>query len=152
MATMLQNLDHMAYGNPKFGSFWMGFKIDFAEYPTEATGDSYRCGKVRDGWLIRDCWYRMPTASSQTSSTIDIGFGAAGQSDIASAVDANGSLLTWTQGTITSVASAELEITADEHLVLTVDAEVISSGVLEVMYLVMAGIDENEPADANIDD
>jgi hypothetical protein len=151
MAALLGNLDHMAYGNPCYGSFWQGFKINFSEYPTLAVGDSYRCGKVRDGWLIRDSWYRMPTASTSTG-TVDIGFGAAGQVDIASAVDLDGSLLTWTQGTITSVGNAELEITADEHLVLTVDTAVATDGVLEIMFLVMAGITENEPADANIDD
>lgn len=151
MAALLYNLDHMADGNPCFGTFWMGFTINFADYPTLATGDSIRCGKVRDGWLITDSYYRMPTAST-SAGTVDIGFGAAGQQDIAAAVDLDGSLLTWTRGTITTDGAAELEITADEHLVLTVDTAVATDGVLEIMYKVMAGKTENEPADANIDD
>jgi len=151
MAALLYNLDHMAGGNPCPGTFWMSFKIDFSEYPTLATGDSIRCGKVRDGWLITDSYYRMPVASTSTG-TVDIGFGAAGQVDIATAVDLDGSLLTWTRGTITVDGAAELEITADEHLVLTVDTAVATDGVLEVLYQVMASPDQNEPADANIDD
>jgi hypothetical protein len=144
-AALIHSLDHESYGNVCYGSFWMGFKIDFSKYPTTTIGDWIFGGKVADGWLVRDSWYRMPTASTSVG-TVDIGFGAAGQSDIASAVDLDGSLLTWTQGTITSVGNAELEITANEHFVLTVDTAVATDGVLEVMYLVMAGIDENTPS------
>lgn len=151
MAALLYNLDHKASGNPCFGEFWMGFKINFSEYPTNAVGDSIRCGKVRDGWVIKDSWYRMPVASTSTG-TVDIGFGAAGQTDIAATVDLDGALTGWTRGTITTDGNAELEITADEHLVLTVDTAVATDGVLEIMYQVMAGVTENEPADANIDD
>jgi len=151
MAAMLYNLDHLAGGNPKTGSFWMTARINFSDYPTVTVGDSIRIGKVKDGWLIRDSWYRMPTASTSTG-TVDIGFGAAGQIDIASAVDLDGSLLTWTQGTIQGDGGVELEITADEHLVLTVDTAVATDGILEVMYEVIAFTNENAPADANIDD
>lgn len=152
MATMLKNLDHTAFGNPKFGNFWMGFKINFAEYPTGAVGDSYRIGKVRDGWLITESYWRMPTPSTQATSTIDVGFGAAGQTDIVSAINADGSYTGWQDGSILQNGGANLEIAADEHVVVTVDAAAIGDGILEVMFNVVAGISENEPADANIDD
>ena len=146
---MLYNLDHKAGGNPKAGSFWMFARVDFSEYPTLATGDSIRIGKVKDGWIIMNSYWRMPTASTSTG-TADIGFGAAGQSDIVSAADLSGANTDWTAGTITG--GAELNITADEHLVITVDTAVATDGILEVMYEVVAYPSDTEPADANIDD
>lgn len=150
MAALLYNLDHKAGGNPKAGSFWMFARVDFSEYPTLATGDSIRIGKVKDGWIIMNSYWRMPTASTSTG-TADIGFGAAGQVDIVTAADLDGGNTDWTVGTITG--GTELNITAsNEHLVITVDAAVATDGILEVMYEVVAYPSDTEPADANIDD
>ena len=150
-AALIYNLDKDALGNPCYGQFWQGFKIDFSKYNTVTIGDWIFGGKVKTGWLITDSYFRMPTVST-SAGTVDIGFGAAGQSDIVSAADISTDLSTWTRGTITTDGAAELEITADEHLVITVDTAVATDGVLEVMFKCMVSVDDNEPPDANIDD
>jgi hypothetical protein len=151
---LTKNIDERLFGNPRPGCVMFYAKFDWSaeeELRAAAVGDHIFAGKVKDGWVIMDSWYRMPTASTSLG-TIDIGFGAAGQTDIAAAVDADGALTAWTHGTIKRDGGAELEITADEHLVITVDTAVVNDGVLEVMFEAMIAPGLDEPADANIDD
>lgn len=123
-------------GTPGPGLFYLYAKVDFTEHPMAAASDDHKILAVQDGWIIVDSWYRMPTASTSTG-TIDIGTAQNG-TEIAAAVDADGALTAWTQGTPQYDGGAEVEITADGSIWLDCNTAAITDGVLEVLLLCVA--------------
>jgi len=133
---------------PKMGTFWLYAKLDFSKNPL-GIGDSAKIMKVKDLWVIRDSYWRCSTATT-AANTWDIG-----------TVDATGTFASTDQGigaALTSGASDWTQGTADpdaNQIILTVDRWVFVSnntaactdGVLEVMLEIMAGPQDNEPAD-----
>ena len=140
------HIEHEAMVNPKPGIFPLYCKIDFKKHPLAASGDYLVVAKTLTNWIILDSFYKMPTDSTSTT-LLDIGFDYDGSGhDVVDGIDADaGSQSGWTQGTIKSGA-IKIE-DADSYLCVEAETAAISDGILEILLLVAAGVDESEPAD-----
>jgi len=140
-------------GPPKLGSFWKHYKFNVDEIRKGAfqgaaipASTDFKLGKLRGGWVIRDSYIKIPTASN-ASVTYNIGITEAG-TEIAAAIDATDTTTyaDWVQGTIDpndSTQSLALA-TEDHYLWLMIDSAAISTGELEVMLEIVAGADDND--------
>lgn len=142
-----QHVEHKAMVKPRAGIFPLYVKIDFSTpaHKLAAAADYLVVAKLLKNWIILDSYYKMPTAST-SAATIDIGttYDGSGQ-EVAAGVDISTGLTGWTQG---SLLSGALEIVdADSYLTVEALSAAISDGVLEILLLVAAGMDESEPAD-----
>jgi len=137
---------------PRFGTFWLYAKVNFAENPM-AVSDVARLMKIKDKWVVRDSYWRM-TVASTAANTFDIGFNDAGsavytnQGILAGGASAAGD---WAQGVVDPDANQKI-CTTDGYIFVENLTAAVYDGVLEVMVEVFAGPDDAEPVDANIDD
>lgn len=133
--------------SPRMGNFWLYAKLDCNKDPL-GIGDSAKIMKVKDLWVVRDSYWRQ-TVASAGSETFDIGF-----------VDATGTFAATDDGIVSAAASSASDwtqgtIKPDAAEILTVDSWVFCSnntaarvdGVFEVLLEIMAGPQDNEPAD-----
>jgi len=136
---------------PTFGSFWIYIRMDISDMmdrgmvrrPGLLTGDYVYLAKLRDKWVIRDSYIRIPEAAD-TGTQYNIGYSAAG-TQIAAIVDGTdtATYADWVQGTIDpndSIAS----LTADAYLQVHMNAGgPTDNGVLELLLEIVAGPDDN---------
>jgi hypothetical protein len=140
--------EHLAQVNPKPGIFPLYVKIDFSKQPMGTTaGDYFVLAKILHNWIVLDSYWKIPTDSTD-AVTVDIGttYNGSGQEIVAGADLDAGTQTTWTQG---AVKSGAIDIHAkDTYLTVEViEAVGITTGVLEILLLVAAGVDESAPAD-----
>jgi hypothetical protein len=137
--------------SPQMGTFWLYAKLDFAKTPILDDG-SAKILNVKDKWVIRDSYWRC-TVASTGSSTFDIGIdpvaGGYAHTDHSILADGASSAGNWAQGTIDP--DSTVSITVDSIVFVEIEVADITDGVLEVMLEVMAGPDDNEPADMEFD-
>jgi hypothetical protein len=141
--------------SPKFGTFWLHFKLNFAQN-NFAANDTADLIKLKDKWIVRDSYWRVTTASTSVA-TADIGIHTATNStytdqgivagaslDLSTATD-------WAQDTIDPDANQKI-LTADSFVFIENLSATTSDGVVEVLIEVVAGPDDAEPCDMNIED
>jgi hypothetical protein len=138
------HLEHKAQVNPQPGIFPLYVKVDFKKDPL-GSGDYHVLAKTLINWVILDSFWKMPTAST-SATVLDIGFDYDGSGhDVLDGGDASGANTTWTQG---AYLSGALKIeTVDSYLTVEAETAAISDGILEILLLVAAGVDESAPAD-----
>lgn len=137
--------------SPKMGSFWLYSKLDFHQTPLLDDGTA-KIMKLKDLWVIRDSYWRCTTASSG-ASTFDIGISAAStyaHTTHEILADGASSAGNWAQGSIEPATPTIL--TADSIVFVEIEVAAITDGVLEVMLEIIAGPDDNEPADMQFED
>ena len=140
---------------PKFGTFWLHFKLDFSKQ-NFAANDTADLIKLKDKWVVRDSYWRVTTASA-SAATADVGTHVATNStytdqgivagtslDLSTASD-------WAQGTIDPDAN-QLILAADRFVFIENLSATTSDGVVEILLEVFAGPDDAEPCDMNIED
>ena len=132
---------------PCMGTFWLYAKLDFSRDPL-GIGDSAKIMKVKDLWVIRDSYWRQ-TVASTAANTYDIGVDGVGT--YASTDQGIGAGLTsgasnWTQG-VPDPDGNQIILTEDSIVFVENLTAAVTDGVLEVMLEIMAGPEDNEPAD-----
>lgn len=140
--------------SPKFGTFWLHSKINFAENQMSAN-DTADLLKLKDKWVIRDSYYRMTTLSG-SAATADLGTHLSTNSTytdqgIAAGIDLSTGINDWTQGTPDPDAN-QIILTASRFVFIEILGAAISDGVFELLLEIVAGPDDAEPADMNIED
>lgn len=136
--------------SPRMGTFWLYAKLDFSKNPL-ATGDSAKIMKLRDKWVVTDSYWRQTTAST-AANTYDIGtvdstsYASTDQGILAGGASTAGD---WAQGVPDRDAN-QIVLTEDRFVFVENLTADVTDGVLEVMLEIMAGPDDNEPADADI--
>jgi hypothetical protein len=138
MATL--DLSRMAGGSPKPGAFWLNAELNFREHNATAN-DIFRIMKLRDGWIIRDSYWRIVQVG--TSGT-DWHIGKHDDTDSIIAITDPTSATDWAQGSYTPAATWTPN--DDEFVEIKVVAAAETQGILRVMIEIVAGQDQNEPS------
>jgi hypothetical protein len=137
--------------SPKMGTFWLYQKLDFSKTPILDDG-SAKIMRVKDLWVIRDSYWRCTVASS-AASTFDIGIdsiaGGYAHTDHSILADGASSAGNWAQGSIEPATPTIL--TVDSIVFVEIEVAAITDGILEVMLEIVAGPEDNEPADMQFD-
>ena len=135
---------------PRMGTFWLYAKLDFSRNPL-GIGDSAKIMKLKDKWIVGDSYWRQTTAST-AANTYDIG--TVDASSFASTDQGIGAGLAssasdWAQGVPDRDAN-QIILTEDRYVFVENLTAAVTDGVLEVMLEIIAGPDDNEPADMDI--
>jgi len=137
MATL--DLSRLAGGSPKPGAFWLNAELNFREHNAEAN-DIFRIMKLRDGWIIRDSYWRIiEIGTSGTDWEIGKHDGTTSIVDITDPTTKTD----WAQGSYTPAATWVPN--DDEFVEVKVTAAAETIGIVRVMIEVVAGIGQNEP-------
>jgi hypothetical protein len=140
------HIEHEAMVNPVMGIFPLYCKVDFKKHPFAAAADYLVLAKLLKNWIILDSYWKFPTDST-AENTVRIGTTYSGAGvEVVTAADCDaGSQTAWTQGTI---KSGGIEIVdADSYLTMYSISTAMSDGIMEVLLLIAAGVDESHPAD-----
>lgn len=133
-------------GNPTAGkSMLLRADVDFNLHRQQgwtaiAATDVIRVIRLKDHWILKNAWYRVHTASTDSSTrTVDIGTADNG-TEIASNVDMK-TAGDWVQGTIgkDSAGTSGVHVIqgADGHIFVSPD-HAFTSGKLQIMVEVVA--------------
>ncbi len=128
-------------GTPCPGEFYIYSKIDFSKTPMSAVGDDFKLSAIKDGWLIKDSYFRMLTAST-SAGTVDVGTAQNG-TELDTAIDVDGANTAWAAMTPTN--ASPVEVTADGFIWLDCNTAAIEDGILELMFCIMAAPGDDEP-------
>ncbi len=131
-------------GNSATGLFYIYASIDFSEHNTAAANDDIKIARTRDGWLFLGAFFRMPTDST-SAATVDVGTAQNGvELDTAIDLDA-GTQTGWTA--MTPTYASPVEVTSDGYIWLDINTAACTDGVLQMMFIVMAGPGEDSITD-----
>jgi len=119
-------------------------KVDFSEFNQE-NNDEIWLAKIPNNAILYESWYRMPTASTSTS-TLDISTTYTAGTDIASNVDVDALGAEWVQGSIQTDGGAEEITDADSYLQVGADGDIVD-GVLEVALIFIMFPSNTTPMD-----
>jgi hypothetical protein len=112
--------------------------LDFAQH-NAAANDIFRVIKLKNGWIVRDSWYKvMSVGTSGTDWELGVKDATTGIVD----VDDPTSTTAWTQGAYK--AGAEFVPAEDEYIEVKVTAGAETIGKVGVAVEVFIGIDEAE--------
>ena len=128
-------------GTPSPGEFYLYKKVDFSEDPMAAVGDDFKLAGTKDGWLIKDSYFRMPVAST-SAGTVDVGTAQDG-TELDTAIDVDGANTAWAAMTPTN--AVPVEVTADGFIWLDCNTAAIEDGVIEFMFCIMAAPGDDVP-------
>jgi hypothetical protein len=132
------NVASKAMGSNRPGSFTVFAELDFSKH-NAAANDIFRIIKWKNGWIIRDSWYKVKSVG--TSGT-DWEIGRSGATTAIKDITDPTSTTAWTQGSYK--AGAEYAVTADGWCEVKVTAGAETIGKLLVALEIFAGIDESE--------
>lgn len=122
------------------GSFWLKARLDFQKH-NAASGDIFRIMKLRQGWILRDSYFKVEKGGT-SGTDWEIGYSGA-TTDITDISDPT-SATEWAQGSEHPGAQT-YPFTSDKYVEVVVADGPETSGVLLVMAQVVAGFDEAEP-------
>ena len=140
------DISAQAAGNPKPGAFWMSAVLNFTQHNLE-TDDIIRLIKLQDGWIVRDSYWRQ---SVLTTAGVDIEIGVSDSTKGIHDQTVPETVTDWAQGSYTPAAM--FVPNDEEYIEVKVTDAGAANGVVLVMIEVVAGQDQNEPSDMNIDD
>jgi hypothetical protein len=133
-------------GNPRPGDFWLHATLDFQKN-NAAENDVFRVLKLKQGWLVSNSFYKVKKAGT-SGTDWEVGYNGA-TTDIVDITDPTATT-EWTQGS--EEPSSPYQVTADKYIEVKVTSGPETSGVLMLMFNIVAGIDEGLMPDMNIDD
>lgn len=132
------NVASKSMGSNKPGSVVMFAILDFSKH-NAAANDIFRVIKMKQGWIIRDSWYKVMSAGT-SGTDWEIGYAGA-TTDIKDITDPT-STTEWLQGD--DKAGAEKSWASDGYVEVKVTAGAETIGKLGVAVEVFIGIDEAE--------
>ena len=132
------NIASKSMGSNKPGSVVMFAILDFAKH-NAASGDIFRLIKLKNGWIVRDSWYKIMSAgTSGTDWELGVKDATTGIVDVTDPTTAGA----WTQGAYK--AGAEFVPAEDEYIEVKVTAGAETVGKVGVAVEIFIGIDEAE--------